>query len=75
MRHPLASIAHNLLIPFLGWAVFAIARSHSGALATLAPEYAREQLTAYKVPRESEFRDELPKANIGKILRRELRDG
>jgi long-chain acyl-CoA synthetase len=35
--------------------------------------YAREQLTGYKVPRYIEFRDELPKSNVGKILRRELR--
>jgi len=37
--------------------------------------YCREHLTAYKVPRLVEFRDELPKTNVGKILRRELRDG
>lgn len=37
-------------------------------------EYARENLTAYKVPKLVEFRDELPKSNVGKILRRELRD-
>ncbi|MEO6929346.1 MAG: long-chain-fatty-acid--CoA ligase [Casimicrobiaceae bacterium] len=37
-------------------------------------QYCREQLTAYKVPREVEFRSELPKSNVGKILRRELRD-
>lgn len=37
-------------------------------------EYARENLTAYKVPKLVEFRDELPKTNVGKILRRELRD-
>ena len=36
--------------------------------------YCREYLTAYKVPKEVEFRDELPKSNVGKILRRELRD-
>lgn len=36
--------------------------------------FARENLTAYKVPRIVEFRDELPKTNVGKILRRELRD-
>jgi acyl-CoA synthetase (AMP-forming)/AMP-acid ligase II len=35
--------------------------------------YCRENLTAYKVPRYIEFRDELPKSNVGKILRRELR--
>jgi long-chain acyl-CoA synthetase len=37
-------------------------------------QYCREHLTAYKVPRLVEFRDELPKTNVGKILRRELRD-
>ena len=36
--------------------------------------YARENLTAYKVPKTIEFREELPKTNVGKILRRELRD-
>lgn len=36
-------------------------------------EHCREQLTAYKVPKLVEFRDELPKSNVGKILRRELR--
>jgi long-chain acyl-CoA synthetase len=34
--------------------------------------YCRENLTAYKVPKLVEFRDELPKSNIGKILRRIL---
>ena len=33
-----------------------------------------EQLTGYKRPKHIEFRDELPKSNVGKILRRELRD-
>jgi len=36
--------------------------------------HCREQLTAYKVPKLIEFRDELPKTNVGKILRRELRE-
>lgn len=36
--------------------------------------HCRAQLTGYKVPREVEFRSELPKSNVGKILRRELRD-
>ncbi|MFC5500233.1 AMP-binding protein [Caenimonas terrae] len=35
--------------------------------------YCRENLTGYKHPRYIEFRDELPKTNVGKILRRELR--
>jgi len=37
-------------------------------------EFCRERLTAYKVPKSFVFRDELPKTNVGKILRRELRD-
>lgn len=35
--------------------------------------HCRENLTAYKVPKQVEFRAELPKTNVGKILRRELR--
>jgi long-chain acyl-CoA synthetase len=35
--------------------------------------YCRENLTGYKVPKYIEFREELPKSNVGKILRRELR--
>ena len=38
-------------------------------------EHCRQHLTAYKVPRRIEFRTELPKTNVGKILRRLLRDG
>lgn len=37
-------------------------------------EFCRKELTAYKVPKLFEFRDELPKTNVGKVLRRELRD-
>ncbi len=37
-------------------------------------DYCHEQLTAYKRPKLIEFRNELPKSNVGKILRRELRD-
>ncbi|MCO1335807.1 AMP-binding protein [Microbulbifer sp. OS29] len=36
--------------------------------------FCRENLTAYKVPKRVEFREDLPKTNVGKILRRELRD-
>ena len=45
---------------------------------TLTPEeveaYARENLAGYKIPRQVEFLDELPKSSVMKILRRELRD-
>ena len=36
--------------------------------------YCRKELTGYKVPKHVYFRSELPKSNVGKILRRELRD-
>lgn len=45
-----------------------------GVTANEIKEFCRERLTAYKVPKHFEFRDELPKSNVGKILRRELRD-
>ena len=37
-------------------------------------QFCKDQLTAYKKPKYIEFRDALPKTNVGKILRRELRD-
>ena len=36
-------------------------------------KHCREQLTSYKVPKSIEFRTELPKTNVGKILRKDLR--
>jgi len=42
--------------------------------ADIVLQHCREHLTAYKCPRDVEFRSELPKSNVGKILRRELRD-
>lgn len=36
-------------------------------------KYCRENLTSYKVPKSIEFRKELPKSNVGKILRKDLR--
>ena len=37
--------------------------------------HCKENLTGYKIPKHVEFRTELPKTNVGKILRRALRDG
>lgn len=37
-------------------------------------QYCKENMTGYKVPKEVEFRDELPKTNVGKILRRKLKE-
>lgn len=36
--------------------------------------YCKENMTGYKVPKEVEFREELPKSNVGKIIRRKLRE-
>jgi long-chain acyl-CoA synthetase len=38
-------------------------------------KHCRDNLTGYKIPKLVEFRDELPKSNVGKILRRELKNG
>ena len=37
-------------------------------------DHCKSVLTGYKVPKHVEFRDELPKSNVGKILRKDLRD-
>jgi long-chain acyl-CoA synthetase len=51
---------------------FVVARDKSVTKEELI-EFARKNLTNYKVPRQIEFRDSLPKTAVGKILRRELR--
>lgn len=50
-----------------------IVRKDKSLTAAEIIEHCKENLTGYKVPRHVEFRDELPKTNVGKILRRELR--
>ncbi len=50
-----------------------IVRKDPNLTAAEIVEYCRENLTGYKRPRHIEFRDELPKTNVGKILRRELK--
>ena len=52
--------------------VFAV-RSDSMLTEEAVARYCNENLTGYKRPKYIEFRDELPKSNVGKILRRELR--
>jgi len=51
-----------------------IVRKDPALTAEQVKAHARENLTGYKQPRFVEFRTELPKTNVGKILRRELRD-
>ncbi len=53
--------------------LFVVRKDHSLTEADVIG-YCREHLTAYKVPRLVEFREELPKTNVGKILRRALRE-
>ncbi len=52
--------------------IFVVKRDESLTAEALIA-YCRENLTGYKVPRQVEFRSELPKTNVGKILRRALR--
>ncbi len=52
--------------------IFVVAKQKGLDEATII-KHCRENLTNYKVPKLVEFRDELPKTNVGKILRRELR--
>lgn len=53
--------------------VFVVKREESLTV-EMVIEHARKSMTNYKVPRQVEFRKELPKTNVGKILRRALRD-
>ena len=51
-----------------------IVRKDPSLTAEQVKAHARLNLTGYKQPRFVEFREELPKTNVGKILRRELRE-
>ena len=51
-----------------------VVRKHPSLTSDQLMDYCKQQLTAYKKPKYIEFRDALPKTNVGKILRRELRD-
>jgi long-chain acyl-CoA synthetase len=51
-----------------------VVRKDPNLTAEMLQEFCKEQLTAYKKPKYIEFRTELPKTNVGKILRRELRE-
>jgi long-chain acyl-CoA synthetase len=57
-----------------GEAVKAFLVAKPGLTQEAVMAYCREQFTAYKKPKYIEFRTSLPKSNVGKILRRELRD-
>jgi long-chain acyl-CoA synthetase len=54
---------------------FVVLKEGQDATAEEIIAFSRELLAAYKAPRIIEFRDELPKSMVGKVLRRELREG
>jgi long-chain acyl-CoA synthetase len=51
-----------------------IVRGDPGLDTSMVREFCRRELAGYKVPKFIEFRDDLPKSNVGKILRKELRN-
>jgi long-chain acyl-CoA synthetase len=51
-----------------------VVRKDQGLTEKVVRDWCEKHLTAYKKPKHVEFRDELPKTNVGKILRRQLRD-
>jgi long-chain acyl-CoA synthetase len=51
---------------------FVVLRDHTLTSVAIRT-YCKEHLTGYKVPKTVEFRDDLPKSNVGKILRKDLR--
>ncbi len=53
---------------------FVVLNEGHSATAEELIEYSRKELAAYKIPRQIEFRDELPKSTVLKVLRRELRE-
>jgi len=50
-----------------------VVRSDPALTVEAVRAYAKQHLTGYKVPKFVEFRDDLPKSNVGKILRKDLR--
>jgi len=55
--------------------LFVVVRPGETLASDAIRDYLRGRLAPYKIPRHVEFRDTLPKSNVGKILRRELREG
>jgi len=51
-----------------------VVKKDPGLTEAMLVQHCRENMTGYKIPRQVEFLDDLPKSNVGKILRRELRD-
>ncbi len=54
--------------------IYVVKTANAALDADTLAAYCRDRLTAYKVPKLIEFVDSLPKSNVGKVLRRELRN-
>ncbi|MDD2743576.1 MAG: long-chain-fatty-acid--CoA ligase [Rhodocyclaceae bacterium] len=52
-----------------------VVRKHPGITEKVLIDHCRTLLTGYKIPKHVEFRDDLPRTNVGKILRRALKEG
>ena len=77
MQHPKVREAAAIGVPsdLSGEAVkICIVKKDPGLTKEELIAHCRRHLTGYKVPKIVEFRDDLPKTNVGKILRRALRD-
>jgi adenosylhomocysteinase len=74
----LSAKVYNVPAEIDAWVAKLKLQSMGVSIATLTAEqvkaYCRENMTGYKQPRIVEFRTDLPKTNVGKILRKELRD-
>ena len=70
---PYINVDPGTMSPFQHGEVFVVKKDPSLTKEELIA-FCRTELTGYKVPKDIEFRDELPKSNVGKILRRELRE-
>ncbi len=51
-----------------------VVRRNPGLEAQALRDWCKERMTGYKVPKKIEFRDDLPKSNVGKVLRKDLRE-
>jgi long-chain acyl-CoA synthetase len=77
-EHPAVKEAAVIGVPdeYRGESVkaFIVLKEGQGATEEDIIDFCRERMAAYRVPRQVEFRDDLPKSIIGKVLRRELRE-
>ena len=68
----LPPVLQNMSLPVIGSPLFII-KNDPALTEDEVANFCHANLTGYKRPKYIEFRDELPKSNVGKILRRELR--